>query len=65
MTAFLLACTLNGIVNGGIYFKSVNVCIHYKNILDNQTFMKGNEPQTYECICKLIPYVDTDKVKVY
>jgi len=65
MTAFLLACTLNGIVNGAIYFQSVNVCIHYKNILDNQTFMKGNEPQTYECICKLIPYVDTSKVKVY
>ena len=65
MTAFLLACTLNGIVNGGIYFKSVNVCIHYKNILDNQTVMKGNEPQTYECICKLVPFVDTNKVKVY
>jgi len=41
------------------------VCIHYKNILDNQTFMKGNEPQTYECICKLVPFVDTNKVKVY
>jgi len=65
MTAFLLACTLNGIVNGGIYFQNVNVCIYYKNILDNQTFMKDNEPQTYECICKLIPFVDTDKVKVY
>jgi len=65
MTAFLLACTLNGIVNGGIYFKNVNVCIHYKDVLDNQTFMKGDKPQTYECICKLVPFVDTDKVKVY
>ena len=34
-------------------------------LLDNQTFMKGDEPQTYECICKLVPFVDTDKVKVY
>jgi hypothetical protein len=65
MTAFLLACTLNGIVNGGIYFRNVNVCLHYRDVLDNQSFIKNNETQTYECICKLVPFVDTDKVKVY
>ena len=65
MTAFLLACTLNGIANGGIYFRNVNVCMHYRDTLNQQTYMKDDKPQIYECICKLIPYVDTEKVKVY
>ena len=65
MTAFLLACTLNGIMNGGIYFRDVNVCIDYKDSLNQQTYMKDDKPQIYECICKLIPYVDTEKVRVY
>ena len=65
MTAFLLACTLNGIMNGGIYFRDVNVCIDYKDSLNQQTYMRDNKPQTYACICKLIPYVDTEKVRVY
>ena len=65
MTAFMLACTLNVIVSGGIYFENVNVCIDYRDKLNNQTYMRENKPQTYECICKLIPFVDTDKVRVY
>lgn len=65
MTAFLLACSLNGIMNGGIYFRDVNVCIDYKDSLNQQTYMRDDKPQTYECICKLIPYVDTEKVRVY
>ena len=65
MTAFLLACSLNGIMNGGIYFRDVNVCIDYRDSLNQQTYMKDDKPQTYECICKLIPYVDTEKVRVY
>ena len=65
MTAFMLACTLNGIVSGGIYFENVNVCIDYRDKLNNQTYMRENKPQTDECICKLIPFVDTDKVRVY
>jgi len=65
MTAFMLACTLNGIATGGIYFENVNVFIDYKDKLNNQTYMRENKPQTYECICKLIPFVDTEKVRVY
>ena len=61
----MLACTLNGIVSGGIYFENVNVCIDYRDKLNNQTYMRKNKPQTYECICKLIPFVDTEKVRVY
>jgi hypothetical protein len=65
MTAFLLACTLNGVMNGGIYFRNVNVCMHYRDTLNQQTYIKDDKPQTYECICKLVPFVDTEKVKVY
>ena len=65
MTAFMLACTLNGIANGGIYFRNVNVCMHYRDTLNEQTYMKDDKPQTYECMCKLVPFVDTEKVKVY
>ncbi len=65
MTAFLLACTLNGIANGGIYFRNVNVCMHYRDTLNQQTYMKNDKPQVYECMCKLVPFVDTGKVRVY
>ena len=65
MTAFLLACTLNGIANGGIYFRNVNVCMHYRDTLNQQTYMKDDKPQLYECMCKLVPFVDTGKENVY
>jgi hypothetical protein len=65
MTAFMLACTLNGIATGGIYFENVNICLQYKDKLSNQSYMKDDKPQVYECICKLMPFVDTEKVKVY
>ena len=61
----MLACTLNGIVNGGIYFENVNICIEYRDKLNNQSYMKADKPQVYECISKLIPFVDTEKIKVY
>ena len=47
MTAFMLACTLNGIVNGGIYFENVNICIQYRDKLNNQSYMKADKPQVY------------------
>jgi len=65
MTAFLLVCSLSGIMSNGIYFQNVNHCIDYRDKLNQQTFMRDDKPQTYECICKLIPFVDTKKVKVY
>ena len=70
MTAFVLACFLelaNGksTPSGSIYFKSVNDCTYYKKVLNNQQFIKGNETNTYTCICKLVPSIDPDKVKVY
>ena len=65
ITAFMMACYMNGIVQGAIYFKSVSDCTYYKKILNNQQFIKGNETNTYTCICKLVPSIDPDKVKVY
>lgn len=65
MTAFMLACTLNGIVSGRIHFENVNYCLDYRDKLNNQRFVKDDEVQKYECICKLIPFVDTKKVRVY
>ena len=38
---------------------------NYKKVLNNQQFIKGNETNTYTCICKLVPSIDPDKVKVY
>ena len=65
MTAFLLACTLNGIATGGIHFENVNHCIDYKDKLNKQSYMKDGKPQVYECMCKLVPFVDPNKVRVY
>jgi len=67
MTAFMLYCTLNGfLVNEGtIYFRNINDCLRFEKKLSNQTFMKNNKEQVYDCICKLIPKVDPKKVRVY
>ena len=61
----MLVCYLGLKMEGGIYFKDVNNCLSYKKRLHNQTIVKGTEEEKYQCMCKLIPSVDTDKVKVY
>lgn len=48
-----------------IHFKNVNDCIHYKNNLHNQIIERNDEKQVYQCMCKLISNVDTNKVRVY
>ena len=48
-----------------IYFKSVNDCTYYAEKLSGQEFMSVNGNQTYECVCKLVPSINQDKVKVY
>ena len=65
MTAFLLACTLNGIVNGGIYFKSVKDCTFYSENLSGQQLETQNGTKEYKCICKLVPKIDDKKVRIY
>lgn len=56
---------MNGILNSSIHFESINDCDYYKKGLNNQQFKKGNETNTYTCICKLVSNVDPKKVKVY
>jgi len=61
----MLMCYVGIQMEGGIYFKNVNDCMHYRNALHNQTIMKGEKEELYQCMCKLIPTVDSKKVKVY
>ena len=67
MTAFLLICSLSGVISkdGGIYFQNARECINFKEMLSGQSYMKKDKPQVYECMCKLIPEVDPKKVQVY
>ena len=65
MTAFMLMCFFGVQIENGIYFKNVNDCISYKKKLHNQVIIRNNKDEVYQCMCKLVPSVDTDKVKVY
>tara|TARA_R110000796_G_scaffold159474_1_gene276347 strand:- start:66 stop:263 length:198 start_codon:yes stop_codon:yes gene_type:complete len=65
MTAFMLVCYLGLQVEGGIYFKDVNNCISFKKKLHNQIIMKNNKEEVYQCMCKLVPTIDPDKVRIY
>ena len=70
MTAFVLACFLElasgkSTPSGSIYFKNVNDCTYYAENLSGQIVESENGSQTYNCMCKLVPEIDPDKVKVY
>ena len=67
ITAFMLYCAMQPakINISKIYFKSVNDCVYYSEKLSGQVFMSENGNQTYECVCKLVPSINPDKVKVY
>jgi hypothetical protein len=65
MTAFMLACYLNGVAEGGIYFRSVADCVMFSKYLSKQEYSVNGEAQIYECICKLVPKVNDKKVRVY
>jgi uncharacterized membrane protein len=45
--------------------KMLMIVCTIKNALHNQTIMKKEEEQTYQCICKLVPKIDEDKVRIY
>ena len=67
ITAFLLYCAMQPSEKNAstIYFKSVNDCSYYAEKLSDQNFMSKDGSETYKCICKLAPQIDSDKVKVY
>ena len=62
----MLACYLNGVSQGAIYFRSVNDCTYYTKFLSNQKFdNETGQTVIYKCICKLVPQVNDKKVRVY
>tara|TARA_R100000479_G_C6231576_1_gene145412 strand:+ start:202 stop:402 length:201 start_codon:yes stop_codon:yes gene_type:complete len=66
VTAFMLACYMNGVAQGAIYFRSVSDCTYYTKFLDEQQYKtETGQKQLYECICKLVPQINPDKVRVY
>ena len=66
MTSFMLACYLNGVSQGAIYFRSVNDCTYYTKYLSQQSYDTATgEEAIYECICKLVPRINEKKVRVY
>jgi len=56
---------MNGALQGSIYFKSVNDCTFYSKNLSGQTYQTNDGEQIYDCMCKLVPSIDEEKVKVY
>ena len=66
MTAFMLACYLNGVAQGAIYFRSVSDCTYYTRYLSEQQYdNQTGQTVIYKCICKLVPRVNEKKVRVY
>jgi len=60
----MLICFLGAKTEGYIYFRNINDCLSYKVKLHNQVIEKNNEEQIYQCMCKLIPQVESD-IRVY
>ena len=67
ITVFMLYCAMQPSEKNisKIYFKSVNDCSYYAEKLSDQQLMSEDGTETYQCICKLVPQIDSDKVKVY
>ena len=65
MTAFMLACYMNGVLQGAIYFKSAVDCTFYSKELSGQRFDTPTGSEEYNCMCKLVPNINPDKVRVY
>lgn len=61
----MLICFLGVKTEGYIHFKNVNDCLSYKRKLHNQVIEKNDEEQIYQCMCKLVPNIDPDKVRIY
>ena len=66
MTAFMLACYMNGVASGATKEVLNQDCTFYTEYLSNQTYDTATgENMEYNCICKLVPRVDEKKVRVY
>jgi len=65
MTAFMLSCVLGTANVGSLYFQSINDCIYYSEKLSGQQVRTEEGAKRYDCYCKLKPYVNDKKVRVY
>ena len=65
MTAFILSCMVGTTDVGSVYFRSINDCIYYADKLSGQKIKTEQGTKSYDCICKLVPYVNKKKVRVY
>ena len=65
MTVFMLMCYLNEVFNGGVDFQNINDCLYYSKRLSNQNADIAINVEKYECMCKLVAYVDEKRTKVY
>jgi len=63
--AFLLICYSDGAPSGSLHFRNVYTCDAYKKVLHQQTFKRNKKESSYQCVCKLVPSVDTEKVQVF
>tara|TARA_R100001129_G_C5170216_1_gene204601 strand:- start:45 stop:242 length:198 start_codon:yes stop_codon:yes gene_type:complete len=65
MTAFMLMCYLNQNLNGSVHFRNIKDCLFYAEKLSEQRITIPEKVESYKCMCKLVPYVDEKKTKVY
>ena len=65
MSAFVLACYMGTVASGSIYFKSIRDCLFYSKHLSGQQLKTKDGMKQYNCMCKLVPQIDPDKVRVY
>jgi hypothetical protein len=61
----MLMCYLNNALNSSVHFKNINDCIFYVEKLNKQNVRIPEKVESYECMCKLVPYVDPKVTKVY
>ena len=65
MTTFMLMCYLNLNLNASVHFKNLNDCLYYSERLNEQKVTIPEKVESYKCMCKLVPYVDETKTKIY
>lgn len=65
MTAFALTCFLGLQAERAVYFRNVNDCLYFKELLHNQEIKVGKEPKSYQCVCKVIAQIDSNKFVIH
>jgi hypothetical protein len=53
------------VASGSIYFKSIRDCLFYSKHLSGQQLETKDGIKEYNCMCKLVPQIDPEKVRIY